>query len=201
MRTEPRRSITTRPRSSSATGRTPASIAGTRSRWATAYRLPFGSESGNTVANLLIKDWQVNGTFAAYSGTPFHVTASNSALDQRGNLQTADLVGEVRRVGIGPDEPYYDPSAFANVTTAHYGNIGRNQFCGPGFWNYSMSLFRTFPIQGRVRLQFRAEAFSLTNHPQWVNPQVSVTSSTFMRITNTRSDTARNVRLGLRLEF
>jgi hypothetical protein len=64
-----------------------------------------------------------------------------------------------------------------------------------------MSLFRTFPIQGRVRLQFRAEAFSLTNHPQWSNPNGSVTSSNFMRITNTRSNTARNARLGIRLEF
>jgi Carboxypeptidase regulatory-like domain len=164
------------------------------------YRLPFGSDSGYTLANFLIKDWQVNGTFAAYSGTPFSVTASNTALDQRGNLQTADLVGEVRRVGIGPDEPYYDPAAWANITTARYGNTGRNQFYGPGFWNYNMSLFRTFPLQGRVRLQFRAEAFSVTNHEQWSNPNGSVTSTNFMRITSTRGG-ARNARVGLRLEF
>ena len=44
--------------------------------------------------NALVRGWQINGTFAAYSGTPFTVTASNTALDQRGNLQTADLVGD-----------------------------------------------------------------------------------------------------------
>ena len=54
-----------------------------------------------TLLNALVKDWQLNGTFAAYSGTPFTVTASNTALDQRGNLQTADLVGELKRVGSG----------------------------------------------------------------------------------------------------
>ena len=43
----------------------------------------------------------VSAILGSYSGTPFTVTASNTALDQRGNLQTADLVGEVRRVGIG----------------------------------------------------------------------------------------------------
>ena len=31
-------------------------------------------------------------------------SASNTALDQRGNQQTADLVGELRRVGVGPEE-------------------------------------------------------------------------------------------------
>jgi hypothetical protein len=164
------------------------------------YRLPFGSESGNTLLNALIREWQINGAFMAYSGSPFDVTASNSALDQRGNLQTADLVGEVRRVGVGPDEPFYDPSAWANVTEARYGNTGRNQFYGPGFWNYNMSLFRTFPIHDTTRLQFRLEGFSVTNHPQWNNPNGSVTSNSFMLINGTRSS-ARYVRVGVRLEF
>ena len=62
------------------------------------------------------------------------------------------------------------------MTEERYGNTGRNQFYGPGFWNYNMSLFRTFPLQGRTRLQFRVEGFSLTNKPQWSNPNGSVTS-------------------------
>jgi len=103
--------------------RTPATIAVTRSR----SPRPISCRSGTTAAALLneiIRGWQINGTFAAYSGAPFTVTASNSALDQRGNLQTADQVGEVRRVGIGPDEPCYDPTAWANITERRYGNFG-----------------------------------------------------------------------------
>jgi hypothetical protein len=169
---------------------------------ASTYRLPFGNEQGTGWVNALVRDWQVNGSVAAYSGTPFTVTASNTALDQRGNLQTADLVGEVTRVGIGPDEPYYDPSAWANVTERRYGNTGRNQFRGPGFWTLNMSVFRTFPLPGRARLQFRAEGFSIANQPQWSNPVNSVTSGSFMRITGTRGDGgARYVRFGLRVEF
>jgi hypothetical protein len=164
-----------------------------------AYQLPFGEGDG-TLLNHVIRGWQLNGTFAAYSGEPFTVTASNSALDQRGNQQTADLVGEVRRVGIGPDEHYYDPSAWANITAARYGNTGRNQFYGPGYWNYNMSLFRTFRLQGSMRLQFRVEGFSITNHPHWSNPNASVTSNSFMEINATRGG-ARYVRFGARLEF
>ncbi len=97
--------------------------------------------------NALIKDWQVNGTVAAYSGTPFTVTASNTALDQRGNLQTADLVGEreARRHRAG--RAVLRPGGVGERDRARYGNTGRNQFYGPGFWNYNMSLFRTFPLQ------------------------------------------------------
>ena len=173
---------------------------------ASTYRLPFGQGDGNVWVNAIIKDWQVNGSVAAYSGTPFTVTASNTALDQRGNLQTADLVGDVVRVGVGPDEPYYDPAAWRNVTEQRYGNTGRNQFRGPGFWTLNMSLFRTFPLTGRARLQFRVEGFNLANLPQWSNPNGSVTSGSFMRINSTRGDAttgggARSARFGIRVEF
>ena len=173
---------------------------------ASTYRLPFGSQTGNTLLDTLIRDWQVNGSVASYSGTPFTVTASNTALDQRGNLQTADLVGDVVRVGTGPDAPYYDPTAWANVIEQRYGTTGRNQFRGPGFWTLNMSLFRTFPLPGRANLQFRVEGFSLANQPQWSNPNGSVTSGSFMRINSTRGDAttgggARYARFGLRLEF
>lgn len=169
---------------------------------AATYQLPFGNET-RTLLNEIIRGWQVNGTFAAYSGTPFTVTASNSALDQRGNLQTADLVGDVTRRGIGPDEPYYDPSAWANVTERRYGTTGRNEFRGPGYYNSNMSLFRTFRLPNSIRLQFRLEAFSVQNAPIWSNPNGSVTSGNFMRITSTRANLPGNrwARLGLRLEF
>ena len=164
------------------------------------YRLPFGSDSGNTMLNLLIKDWQVNGTYAAYSGTPFSVTASNTALDQRGNLQTADLVGEVRRVG---DRPRRAVLRSGGMGEHHDGPL-RQQRAEPVLRPRVLELQHVavpdVPDQGRMRLQFRAEAFSVTNHPQWSNPNGSVTSSNFMRITSTRGG-ARNARVGLRLEF
>ena len=165
-----------------------------------AYQLPFGQEGRTTLLNALVKGWQLNGTYAAYTGTPFTVTASNTSLDQRGNQQTADLIGELKRLGNGVDEPYYDPNAFANVTEQRYGNTGRNQFYGPGYWNYNMSMFRTFSLHGRQRLQLRIEGFSLGNNAQWSNPVASVTSGDFMSIIATRGG-ARNARVGLRFEF
>jgi hypothetical protein len=165
---------------------------------ASTYSLPFG-RGGSSLRKEIVRDWQVNGTFVAYSGRPFTVTASNSALDQRGNLQTADLVGELKRVGVGPDEPFYDTAAFANVTEQRYGTTGRNQFHGPGYWNVNMSVFRTFRLPQRKRLQVRIEGFNVQNLPIWGSPNGSVTSGSFMRITSASGN--RYVRFGARLEF
>ena len=104
---------------------------------------------------------------------------------------------------MGPDEPFYDPSAWANVTERRYGNTGRNQFYGPGFWNYNMSVFRTFALHGRTAAAVPGRGVQRQNHPQWSNPNGSVTSGNFMRITSTRGNLPGNryARFGLRLEF
>ncbi len=51
---------------------------------------------------------------------------------------------------------------------ACYGNLGRNQFVGPGQWNADMSLFKNFKITERVGLQFRAEGFNVFNHTNFL---------------------------------
>ena len=64
------------------------------------YQLPWRSEtSGGGIARALINDWQLNGIFGAFSGSPFTVTADGTTLNTPGNLQTADLVGPVTKIG------------------------------------------------------------------------------------------------------
>src|SRR5262249_51881061 len=54
------------------------------------YELPFGKGSNNP-ASIAIKDWQLNGIFAASSGLPFNITANNGvSINMPGNLQTAN---------------------------------------------------------------------------------------------------------------
>jgi outer membrane receptor protein involved in Fe transport len=54
------------------------------------------------------------------------------------------------------------------------GNLGRNTFVGPGYWNLDTSLFKNFRLSDRFRLQFRAEAFNIFNH---TNFQLGVANS------------------------
>lgn len=162
------------------------------------YELPFGRERSGVLASI-IRNWQVNGIFARYSGTPFTVTTSATSLNAPGNTQTADIVGEIRKVGdIGPGVNYYDPSAWATVTEARYGTTGRNSVRGPRATRLDLSVFRGFQV-GRRRLEARVEAFNLTNTPQFNNPAANVTGANFMQITSATGE--RNVRVGLRFAF
>ncbi|MGH9160051.1 MAG: hypothetical protein ACRD2X_08695 [Vicinamibacteraceae bacterium] len=168
------------------------------------YQLPW-QRTGlrESLAKTLISDWQVNGVFMAFSGTPFTVTADDTELNTPGNWQTADLVGPLTKLGeIGADGPYYDPSAWAQPEGVRFGNTRLNQFRGPGGGNLDFSVFRTFRLRGTHQLEVRIEATNVTDTPKFGNPNTDVTSGTFMRITGTLGAyPERQVRLGLRFSF
>jgi len=50
------------------------------------------------------------------------------------------------------------------------GNLGRNTFIGPDFFDMDMSLFKNFKITERVNFQFRAESFNLLNRTNFTLP-------------------------------
>jgi hypothetical protein len=183
-------------------------------RAAFVYDLPFGKgrrfANDNTVVSAFVGGWQLNGIFSTYSGTPFTVTASGTSLNAPGNTQTADLVKtDVQKLGgIGPLERYFDPAAFAPVTTARYGTSGRNFLRGPGTVNLDAVIARTFHLTERLQLQFRVEAYNVTNTPSFNNPSANAsTPSSFMAITSARSRSGsieggeRAFRFGVRLSF
>ena len=174
------------------------------------YQLPWQS-NGNTygsVAHAIISDWQLNGVLGISSGTPFSVTANGDVLNTPSNMQTADLVGEIRSVGeVGASGTYYDPAAWQQPSGVRFGDTGRNSVRGPGMFNVDASLFRSFPLGATRRLEFRLEAINVTNTPKFNNPTNDVTSGSFMRITGVNNVGGavnfpeRQVRLGLRFAF
>jgi outer membrane receptor protein involved in Fe transport len=187
------------------------------------YELPFGP--GKTWAqegpvSWLLRGWQTNGLFSAYSGTPFTVGASGAELNMPGTSQTADQVkpGKVKIIGeIGPNKMWFDPLAFRQPTGVRPGTTGRNTMRGPGMWNLDFSLFRTFSLNERFKMEFKAEAFNFTNTPKFANPGANVASmrlnpdgtiqtlNNFSSITSTLTGLAtpseRRLRFGLRLSF
>ena len=174
------------------------------------YELPLGkgkpfAQSGG--AAKILGGWQTSGTFSAISGHPgwgltnADITASGASLNAVGQRQTPDQVGPIKKLGgIGPGNPFYDPSSFAPVTRVGYGNVGRNPLLGPGSVNFDFSLFRTIGITERLALQFRADASNLFNTPHFKDPNGDITSATFMDITGAKDD-ERQFRFGLRLAF
>jgi hypothetical protein len=119
-----------------------------------------------------------------------------------GNLQTPDQVKPtVEKLGlVGDDGTFFDTSAFARVTEVRFGNVGRNTMRGPGVVNMDLSLFRTFRLTEKLDMQFRAEAFNLSNTPHFNNPNGNRNSSNFGKVLGVAND-PRSFRFGLRLGF
>src|SRR5262249_31411269 len=111
----------------------------------------------------------------------------NNALDgEPGDF--ADYNGSAWKLGGGrarKDEiaKWFNTGAFTVNALGTIGTGRRGQLRAPGLWNLDYSLFKTFPVNERVQLQFRSEFFNLLNHPNLGVPNVTVTSPTFGRIT------------------
>ncbi|MGH9718774.1 MAG: TonB-dependent receptor domain-containing protein [Bryobacteraceae bacterium] len=147
------------------------------------YTLPFGrgqKYATKGVASHIIGSWQLNGIFSRLTGTPFTVGTAGTSLDSPGSTQTADQVKPEVAIlgGIGRGNSYFDPYAFVPVTAVRFGNSGRNILRGPGLTNLDASIFRDFPITERWKLQFRAEAFNVSNTPAFNNPGATASGAT-----------------------
>ncbi|MFH1964189.1 MAG: TonB-dependent receptor, partial [Acidobacteriota bacterium] len=180
-------------------------------QWATLYQVPFGSD-GNSAADVILKNWQLNGVFSVNSNRNSSVSADGGTINTSGNAQWADQVGEIVNLGnVGIEGHYYDPSSFAQPNRVPgvsctdfdcYGTSGRNIIRGPTWVNLDLSLFRSFNITEWLRGEFRAEAFNITNTPKFSNPNFSVTSSNFMKILSTTENAlSRSIRFGIKFAW
>jgi hypothetical protein len=169
------------------------------------YELPFGPDktwATHGVGRTLLGGWQINGIFSAYQGRQYTLSASGASLNMPGgNIQTPDQVKPtVEKLGNVGDGTFFDTSAFARVTEVRFGTVGRNTMRGPGVVNMDASLFRTFKLTEGLNMQFRAEAFNVSNTPHFTNPNGNVNSSNFGKVLGVAND-PRSFRFGLRLSF
>ncbi|HZQ53557.1 MAG TPA: carboxypeptidase regulatory-like domain-containing protein [Bryobacteraceae bacterium] len=169
--------------------------------------LPFGKgraflNSGGIGAHIL-SNWQFNGIFRLATGTPFTATADATSCNCPGNNNFADAISPVHTIGgVGPGQPWFTKSSFAPPSPNQFGNAGRNTIRGPGLKNYDFSLFRTFAVSERFKLEFRGEFYNLTNTPHFSNPDGNVNHATFGIISSTLSGYGnRQVQTALRILF
>jgi hypothetical protein len=71
---------------------------------------------------------------------------------------------------------------------------------GPGYWAADASIFKNFRVSERLRLQFRAEAFNVFNHTNFlIGDNVSLHDPIFGIAGGTLPP--RNLQFGLKLSF
>jgi hypothetical protein len=195
------------------------------------YELPAGKGKRfnlSGVTDKILGGWKVNGTFAAYTGTPYWVTGSSQTTRCARGCGTngADIVGPITMIDAerGAGKPYMDPLAFRDPLLQfnrdgiyRFGTIGRGVFHGPGYWTLNPALYKEFKLTERLHTEFRAESFNVTNTPRWGNPNTNAGSMRIDPATNqlrtdipyatalgnfmtiTSASTGRQVRFGLRL--
>ena len=143
--------------------------------------LPFGKGkrwANNGPQRLLLGGWQLNGLFTAYSGSPFTVGADGTALNAPNNAQRADQL-KANVAMLGTRDSWFDPLAFGPVTQARFGTAGFNILRAPGLMNLDASVFRNFAVGERFKVEFRAEAFNVSNTPHFSSPGANVNSLQF----------------------
>ena len=81
---------------------------------------------------------------------------------------------------------YFNTAAFVPVNQVPrgiYGDAKRGLIYGPGDVNSDLALMRVVELPWNVRLQLRGEFFNAFNHTNFNNPNTTVSSTTFGRIT------------------
>ena len=97
---------------------------------------------------------------------------------------------------------WFDKAAFTLPANYTYGNSGSDILREDWFKDLDFSLFKTFQIRESAKLEFRAEAFNLTNTPQYGKANTTVGNPNFGIITGSAPGaTPRNIQLGFRVLF
>jgi len=143
----------------------------------------------------------LNSIVTVQSGLPFSLTTPGSPSNGR-----PDVIGSLS-THPGNTQRYFDTNALAPAprnsdgVLLGQGTLGRNALIGPGMSTIDLSMSKTTPIKERFKLEFRAEAFNLFNHPVYSNPNTDITAANFGQITGTQVSSERQLQGVVRLVF
>jgi len=146
------------------------------------------------------------------SGRPFDIYSKRDS-EYTGLSNRPDLVADPSIPAGSPRDQTGPPiTAFALQPFGRPGNLGRNTFTGPSYYNTDVDLIKRFAITERVAVQFRAEFYNIFNQLQFQQPGTSSSGNTLAdpgtfgkslsEITRPDGTTAaRQIQLALKLEF
>jgi hypothetical protein len=145
-------------------------------------------KSSNGLLNAAVGGWTIAQTFKARSGQPYSVVNSNIPGSVLGNGSSAVVLGNFLGGSIpscnSPDVACLSASQF---TVNGWGNIPRNSFRGPMYFDTDLSIYKAFKVKERLTFTVGANAYNVLNHPNFANPDGDWADGTFGHITATVS--------------
>jgi hypothetical protein len=169
------------------------------------WDVPTASTSSGFLKTVL-NGWQISGIFQFETGGPYTVLSGrDNSLDGLAN-DRAKFTGVSVDPPAGSDKTVvFNPAAFAVNDIGTFGDVGKGAFYGPSFHNWDVGLVKNTRLNGRLNLQFRAEAFNVFNHANFEFPKSgdttgrNVSGGGFGRISSARDP--RIIQFGVKLEF
>jgi hypothetical protein len=143
------------------------------------YELPFG-KAAKGLTRAAIGGWQVNAIAFWQSGEPFTVTDGQNLINLPNT--TSDRPNMVAGQSCQAANPtifdWLNYNAFQQQAIGNPGNEGRAQCYGPDWRGLDFSVFKDFLFAEKYRVSFRAEAYNITNTPQFALPGAAISSWT-----------------------
>ncbi len=116
----------------------------------------------NSTLRAAASNWRISPIFKILSGGYVTIiTSSDMALTGIANQRVSQVLPNP--CGDKSITNYLNPAAFTLPATGALGNVGSNSIAGPGTWQFDMALSRSFQLRERQKIEFRVEAFNLTN--------------------------------------
>jgi hypothetical protein len=137
------------------------------------YQLPF--KSSGRGFNYLIGGWSFSGTVFYRSGQPFSVfdSAGPSTYLNNGSsgVVLADYISGPRTCsGVNSCLDTTGNGFVAAGSQFNFGNLPRNSFRGPHYFNTDFSVQKDIRLTERFIFTLGANAFNVLNHPNFANP-------------------------------
>ena len=165
------------------------------------YELPFG-KGLQGAARKLLYGWQTTGILTLRSGFPITPIVARDFLNmgsgfgtgRPNRLRDGSLPSSERTVGR-----WFDVSAFEVPQLFTFGTSGRGILDGPGQKNLDFSLIKNIHFAEAGRIEFRAEFFNLTNHPNFIAPVMQIDRPDAGQILSGGS--GRQIQFGLKIYY
>lgn len=147
--------------------------------------------------NGALDGWTVAGTIIAHSAYPFSILDSSvrgtQGIGNAAGLATVSVLGDF--LGSGsypscstPNMSCYSKSMFATAANQKdWGNIPRNSFRGPGYFDTDINVKKTFTYRERYKLEVGSYFFNIFNHPNFDLPGNNLAAGNFGQILSTVS--------------
>ena len=174
----------------------------------TTYELPFGpshaiGRNWNKVTNAALGGWQVNAIMTLSQGPPmYNWGVATSTCFCFGGSQRLDSTGVNAAMEHPTIDRWFDTSQFTQPAPFTFGNLGRTvaTIRADAARALDLSVFKSFRPIERANVEFRAEAFNLTNTPLFNAPGLSFGSQTFGVVTSQQNG-PRQIQLVLKIQF